>query len=241
MISLSLWSGPRNLSTALMYFFAHRGDFKVWDEPFFGVFLKESNRWRPSREEALQAMSLNTHEVLEQLNAPVGQHLFLKNMANHWSYIPEDARLQWPAIILFRDPRFVFQSYHKQMESFDMLDLGYAEQVAIFQGLKQSEQKVYLQCSEELAQQPKIELQRLCKYFDIPFEASMLHWSPGALAEDGVWAKYWYERVHLSSGFEARSAQNPPPVRVQDQKLYEECLPYYQILKSAYDEQIQSS
>lgn len=238
---ISLWSGPRNLSTALMYFFAHRGDFRVLDEPFFGVFLQESQRWRPSRDEVLKSMPLKAESVLKNIDTHSGQPLFLKNMANHWPYIPSKARLTWPAIILFRDPRFVFASYHRQMEQFDIIDLGYAEQVSLYEQLKARGQKVYLQCSEELALHPEAELSRLCEFFEIPFESSMLSWPKGALAEDGPWAKYWYQSVHKSEGFEARAAKEAPAIKPKDQALYEECLPFYKILKTAYDEQVQST
>lgn len=241
MKGIALWSGPRNLSTALMYFFAHRGDFKVMDEPFFGVFLAQSGRWRPSREESLAVMPQKVEVVLDAMAKAKDQRLFLKNMANHWMYVPEKERQDWPAIILFRDPRYVLTSYHKQMEEFDRFDLGYAEQVRLYKELQASGQKVYLQCSEELALHPEAELKRLCAFFELPFDTSMLRWPSGALPEDGPWAPYWYQRVHQSKGFEAGAATDPPEVAAEDRALYEECLPFYRILKTAYDEQIQSS
>ena len=234
MRSIALWSGPRTLSTAFMYFFAHRGDFKVLDEPFFGVFLKESGRIRPSRDEALAAMDLDpnsVHQFIEK-EEKLAKALFLKNMANHWPMVNQKIAVHWPAIILFRDPRFVFHSYHRQMESFDLVDLGYALQVEILEQYQKLGQKVYLQCSEELALQPERELTKLCKFFDLTFNQEMLSWPKGALKEDGIWAKYWYQSVHQSEGFQAKAAKAPPPILERDRDLYQETL------KKAYDEQV---
>lgn len=239
---VALWSGPRNLSTALMYFFAHRGDFQVMDEPFFGAFLDKYPVWRPSRELVLKQMETNPEQVLKSILAKA-EHgpLFLKNMANHLSLVPNHAALNWKALLLFRNPAAVIQSYRKNMEQISLFDLAYKEQSEWLKRL-QSEGKAYLLIDSDAVQEnPVFELKRICAWLQIPFETRMLSWPAGPLPEDGPWAPFWYERVHRSSGLEARKRNEHLDPEVLEDPLYLECLPYYQELKTAYHEQIQSS
>lgn len=237
---VSLWSGPRNLSTALMYFFAHRGDFQVMDEPFFGAFLKKYPVWRPSREIVLAQMELDAQKVMDSLQAKA-QHgpLFLKNMANHRSLIPRNEHLNWKPILLFRDPAAVLQSYQKNMQDISLFDLAYEEQCALMEQFKKQEIPFLLVDSDAVQADPMAELQRICRWLKIPFENRMLTWSAGPLPEDGPWAPFWYSRVHQSSGLEARKRNDSPAPEIYQQRIYKQCLPYYQKLKAAYYEQIE--
>jgi len=239
---VSLWSGPRNLSTAMMYFFAHRGDFQVMDEPFFGAFLDKFPVWRPSREIALRQMETKPELVMENIQHK-SKHgpLFLKNMANHISLIPEDQALTWKAVILFRDPALVINSYRRKMDQISLFDLAYREQSNWLQKLHQEGKQVYLLDSDDVQRYPVSELKKLCHWLDIPFENRMLSWPAGPLPEDGPWAPYWYERVHQSRGIESREERADIDPSIYEDSLYLECLPYYQILKEAQNEQVQST
>lgn len=239
---VALWSGPRNLSTALMYFFAHRGDFQVMDEPFFGAFLKKYPVWRPSRELVLQQMETDPELVLNSILAKAKHGpVFLKNMANHLSLVPQDAALSWKALLLFRNPAAVIQSYRKNMDQMSLFDLAYKEQSDWLKRL-QAEGKPYLLIDSDVVQEnPVSELERICSWLQIPFETRMLSWPAGPLPEDGPWARFWYERVHRSSGLEARKRNEVLEPEIFEDPLYLECLPYYQELQTAYYEQIQST
>jgi len=237
---VSLWSGPRNLSTALMYFFAHRGDFKVMDEPFFGAFLQTFELWRPSREMALATMEKDPAKVLEQISTTERSGpLFLKNMANHLPLIPKAIAAQWKAIILYRDPAAVIHSYRKQMKDISLFDLAYKEQAEWLDYLQAHNIDYYLLDSARVQQAPQIELAELCNYLRIPFDASMLQWPAGPIKEDGIWAQFWYQRVHQSCGIEARPLNDTIPDSIKMEALYQECLPHYTKLKKAHHEQIQ--
>lgn len=237
--TIALWSGPRNLSTALMYFFAHRGDVTVLDEPFFGVFLNETGVWRPSREEALAQMPLESEAVLRQIDQSQ-KPLFLKNMANHWPFVPAERRRAWQAVFLYRHPASVIHSYHRKMEEITLLDLAYREQLAAIEELEGVGLPYFLLDSDELATHPERELKALCEYVHLPFDPQMLHWSAGPIPADGVWAKYWYHTVHHTDGFKARAAQHPPVLKA-DHQLFDTAYPLYLELKKRYHEQVQSS
>lgn len=237
---VSLWSGPRNLSTALMYFFAHRGDFVVMDEPFFGAFLKTYGLWRPSRELALKAMDLDPISIHKSIQDKALQGpLFLKNMANHLPLINYAESKEWKPVFLFRHPADVIKSYRRQMSEISLFDLAYKEQVEWMERLDEDQIPYYLLDSAQIQYQPEQELQKLCNWLQIPFSPSMLTWPAGALKEDGVWAPFWYQSVHASTGFQVRKAKSREiSSALLEDALYQACLPYYQKLKDRYDEQV---
>ena len=128
---IALWSGPRNLSTALMYSFFSRGDLKVFDEPLFGYFLKHTGVWRPSREEALKVMETNAQSVIDKTYSET--NAFSKNIANHIEGLDLAFLLPLKNIILTRKPEEVLVSYTKQVESPTLLDLAFEHQLLLLQ------------------------------------------------------------------------------------------------------------
>jgi hypothetical protein len=231
---ISLWSGPRNVSTALMYSFAQRDDVKVVDEPFFGVFIQRYPQiFRPSRAEVLQAMPLKEEEVLKELHSISQSHsqLFLKNMVNHWPLVNWEEKKQWRHVFLFRNPQAVIESFSKQVHQPQLFDLGYAEQLKAIRELEQAGIPFYLLQSEAILQDPEKELSKLCSFLNMPFNTSMLQWPAAARPEDGPWAKYWYQNVHKSTGFvpyKAKTSQLSPSF----EKLAQEAHLYYQKILS---------
>ncbi len=202
--TIALWSGPRNVSTALMYYFAHRGDSRVWDEPLFGYFLKHTGVWRPSREEALATMATDAEKVLGDIaGAEGGPFKFLKNMANHLEGLDYSIIHNFQNVILCRQPAAVIASYTKQVEKPTALDLGYGHQLRLLRYLTDQNIPYYILDSDVLRKDPAKELGELSEFLGMPFSEGMLRWPAGALREDGVWAKYWYDNVHLSRGFAA--------------------------------------
>lgn len=230
---IALWSGPRNVSTALMYYFAHRGDTRVWDEPLFAHFLKYSGVSRPSRQEVLATMQTDARKVLNEIDAAEGQpHRFLKNMANHLEGLDYGISHNFRNVVLCRQPAAVLASYTKHINQPTALDLGYSHQLRLLGYLRKREIPYFILDSDELCKNPARELGELAAYLQMPFNESMLSWPAGPLPEDGVWAKYWYDNVHQSTGFAPYKDQtyNVPshlrPLLEESQKLYQQILKF---------------
>ena len=85
-IRINLWSGPRNISTALMYSFAQRTDTTVFDEPLYAYYLANSKakEYHPGSAEILKAMENDGDKVVKKME---GSHsspiVFFKHMTHH--------------------------------------------------------------------------------------------------------------------------------------------------------------
>lgn len=226
---INLISGPRNVSTALMYSFAQRSDTTVVDEPLYASYLKKSKADHPGKKEVLNAQSTDPQEVIKEIilgscNTPV---LFIKNMAHHlaevdWSFIKATDN-----IFLIRDPEEMLTSFIKTIPEPTLGDTAYKQQYEFFEYLREFGGKppVVLDSKELLLDPPKV-LNELCNRLGIPFQKAMLQWEPGPIPEDGVWAKHWYENVHKSTGFKPYEPKDEKvPERFED--LLEQCLFYY--------------
>lgn len=237
---LAFWSGPRNVSTALMYSFAQRRDCMVLDEPLFGYFLKHTGVWRPSRDEALAIMNTDAPEILAGIQKPSDKPLLMvKNIANHIEGLPLEELLNYKNVILTRHPAKVLSSYTKQVAQPTPLDLGYVHQLKILRFLQEQKQPVWVVDSDQVIENSRTTLEQLCRALQIPFEENMLHWEAGPRPEDGIWAKYWYHSVHQSTGFALPDPNKTYEVPERLQELYEDSLNLYQKIKSY--EQIQST
>lgn len=230
-LPIAMWSGPRNVSTAMMYSFGNRGDLRVYDEPFFGSFLKHTGVWRPSREEVLAIMECGFNKVLEHLqDASKKERLFLKNMGNHLEGGSLEVLSQFQNVILVRKPEAVIASFTQQVELPTDLDLCYKNQLEILEFLKSKSLPFYVVDSDDIKKAPRQELELLCSYLKLPFTERMLSWEAGARDEDGVWAKYWYHNVHKSTGFMPyEEKQYEVPERLA--ALYDDCQKDYLKIK----------
>ncbi|MCG2589818.1 sulfotransferase family protein [Rhodohalobacter sulfatireducens] len=229
---ICLWSGPRNISTALMYSFAQRSDTQVVDEPLYAHYLSETNadEYHPGAEEVLKEMENDGQKVVQwMLGAHEKPVLFFKQMTHHlvnldWSFLEHTEN-----IILTRDPREMLPSYAKEVKHPTMRDVGYAKHLELLEYLQEIGQKPIVLVSEKVLKNPGEMLNRLCNSIGIPFERSMLRWEKGARPEDGSWAKYWYQSVHNSTGFKPHQPKKEPfPEYLKP--LLEECLPLYEEL-----------
>ncbi len=224
---IHLISGPRNISTALMYSFAQRKDTAVVDEPFYAYYLKVSGVKHPGREEVLRSLPNDVDAVIEQhiLNNREEEHLFIKNMAHHVSGIPVDFSPQMVHVFLIRNPYDLIASFCKVIENPTLKDIGLADEAALYNQLKNMCTCVVVN-SDDLLQNPPNYLKKLCEQIGISFDENMLKWPAGARKEDGVWAKYWYASVHKSTGFGShKRAKNKLPNRLLP--LYEEAKFYF--------------
>ena len=230
MIILNLISGPRNISTALMYSFAQRTDTTVIDEPFYALYLSKSGALHPGRYQVLSSQSADESTVKNQLKAldskPV---LFIKNMAHHMEEMKHPFLENATHIFLIRDPKQIITSYAQVIEKPVMRDIGLEYQYHLFTILKEKGESPIVVDSGLLLENPLTVLQQLCQRCAIGFQPSMLMWEPGAKPYDGVWASYWYSNVHQSKGFEKQKTSNRPlPAHLNH--LYGQAMGYYEKL-----------
>ena len=211
---LAVWSGPRNLSTALMYSFAARGDCAVWDEPFYAAYLAATGIDHPMRDEVIAAGECDPQKVASACIGPIpgGASLhYEKHMTLHM--IPAFDRSfmrECVNVFLIRHPARVVASYSRQRASVTLDDIGFTQQadlfdeVAAFNGLTP-----VVVDSSDIRADPGGVLARLCAAVGIEYTERMTRWPAGGHPSDGVWAPHWYEAVHRSTGFE--SAEGPLP------------------------------
>ncbi len=227
-VNIALWSGPRSISTALMYSFANRSDTAVIDEPLFGYFLKQTGVWRPSREEVLATMETDQQKVIKSLLEPSTDLpvYFMKHMANHLVDLDLAFLDSFKNVILIRDPKDVLLSYSKQVEEPTLLDTAYEMQAGLIDHFEEVGTPFTVLNARNVLLNPDGQLRVLCDKLNIPFQTSMLNWDAGPREEDGVWAKYWYQSVHESTGFGSyrENAEELPSNLIS---LYDECVEYY--------------
>lgn len=229
---INLCSGPRNISTALMYAFAQRSDTRVIDEPFYACYLEETGKEHPGRDEVMKYQSSNPQKVIKGIlfDHYDEQVLFIKNMAHHMDFITKSFYNRMTHIFLIRDPAEMLTSFVKTIPNPSLRDTAYKEQYDIFRYVThQLEQEPIVIDSKQLLLNPEGVLKETCEKAGIPFEQTMLHWQEGPIPEDGVWAKHWYENVHRSTGFKAYEPKDEEvPERLKP--LLKECYKYYKEL-----------
>lgn len=205
---IAAWSGPRNLSTALMYSFARREDCAVVDEPFYAAYLARTGLAHPLRAEVLASQPTDPRTVLRSLTeepVPRGRALFYqKHMTQH---ILPHMRMDWTAglanCFLIREPRRIIASYAKVRPRFAVEELGFPQQWELFQRVadRLGEAPPVIDSARTL-ENPERVLRALCGRLGIGFTARMLHWPAGRRDSDGVWAPHWYAAVERSTGFQ---------------------------------------
>ena len=229
MTAICLWSGPRNVSTALMYSFAQRSDTTVVDEPLYGHFLRVTGTLHPGREEVLASVNCDGNEVMQQLldvHAAEGRDiLFMKQMAHHLVSLDLDFLQHTRNIFLVRDPQQMLPSLTIQLPHAGLADTGLKMQWQLYAELVEAGQQPAILDSRELLLQPRNVLSELCQHLEIPFTDDMLRWAAGPRVEDGIWAPHWYHAVHRSTGFSAYVEKNGFPEHLD--ALLAECKPWY--------------
>lgn len=229
---INLISGPRNISTALMYSFAQREDTIVLDEPFYAVYLHKSGANHPGAGEVLSSMPVDESEVLRNIfrdrPKPV---LFIKNMAHHIEVIENTFLDRVTNVFLIRDPKQIIASYAEVIENPSMRDIGIQYQYEVFEQLCESDERPVVIDSGILLKDPRAVLTELCEALGLRFQDDMLQWSAGPKPYDGIWAPHWYSNAHRSVGFEKQSSsERGLPHRLLP--LYEEAAKYYNKLVS---------
>ena len=199
-----LWSGPRNISTTLMYSFAQRPDTKVFDEPLYGHYLSITNAKRnhPSADLIINSMECNGSKVIKHMAVDESAEvLFFKNMTHHLLELDKSFMKTGTNVILTRNPEEMLPSFHKVIPNPTIHDVGYKAHLDLIREFEENNTDYVVIDSKMILQNPEKELKRLCKHANIPFLYEMLSWPTGPIAEDGIWAKHWYHSVHHSTGF----------------------------------------
>jgi hypothetical protein len=226
-----MWSGPRNISTAMMRSWGNRPDTIVCDEPLYAHYLRHVPVDHPGRDEVIAAHDGDWERVVHWLteHEPNGVAIFYqKHMAHH--LLPHIGRKWLGALencFLIRDPRQMLASLNNKMGMPALRDTGLPQQVEIFRMIRDATGRVPpVIDSEDVLRDPRGVLSRLCDAVEVDFSETMLSWPPGPRKTDGVWAKYWYDAVERSTGFESprrRTLELSPEL----DQLARECQGFY--------------
>ena len=228
---VNLWSGPRNVSTALMYSFAQRSDTCVVDEPLYAHYLHVSGAPHPGADEVMAHMPTDSSQVIKRvILGPCEQPvLFMKQMAHHLIAIDRSFLADTVNILLIRDPKQMLPSLAENLTEPNLRDTGLAMQSELYHQLCELGQDPPVLDAKQLLLNPRRVLTQLCTRIGIPFQEEMLAWPAGSRPEDGIWAKYWYGSVHQSTGFMPyQEKRDPFPDRLRP--LLQTCTPHYTLL-----------
>lgn len=236
-IRIAMWSGPRNISTAMMRSFGARPDTAVIDEPFYAAYLEMTGLDHPMREEVLASQSQDWREVVQQLLGPIpgGKQVFYqKHMTHHM--LPEIGR-EWIAEVrnafLIRDPAAVLASYVRTRREATLADIGVLQQRELFE--READRIGHappVVDSADLLANPAGVLAQLCAALGIEYTPAMLSWPPGRRDTDGVWAPAWYKAVEQSTGFDAPPSSKQISLPAELQRIADEARLHYERLSA---------
>lgn len=233
-LRVAMWSGPRNISTAMMRAWENRTDTAVIDEPFYAHYLVETGVSHPGRDDVIAAQDNDAAKVAATLTGPIpdGKPIwYQKHMTQHM--LP-DMPLDWldrvANCFLIRDPEHVVASFTIQRPDAAAWELGFEQQARLFDHVctRLGHAPPVIDAADVL-KEPRATLSALCVKLGIPFSERMLHWPPGPRASDGAWAPHWYAAVERSTGFAAYRAHNDKLTDFQ-RGLADACRPYYEKL-----------
>jgi hypothetical protein len=229
-----MWSGPRNISTAMMRAWGNRADTMVVDEPFYAYYLEKTGAEHPGAEEVIAHGETDWRRVVEHLTLTVsaGKPIFYQKQMTH-HLLPEISRNWLHSVtncFLIRHPAEVIASYIKKNRDPSFEDLGFVQQAEIFDFVRLNVGTVPpVLDARDVLEDPARILGLLCDAVGVPFSDQMLSWPPGLRETDGIWAKHWYSEVENSTCFRGREPK-PVEVPVRLQTVYERSLRAYERL-----------
>ena len=209
-LRLAMWSGPRNISTAMMRSWENRTDCEVIDEPFYACYLQATGIEHPMRNEVIASQSTDWDQVGDELLRSRAPIFYQKHMTQHM--LP-GKDLSWASHLqhcfLIRDPLEVVASYSRKRTSPTTDDIGLIRQLELYRELQESTgQAIPVIEASAVLLEPERMLTRLCNHFGIAFRSEMLSWPAGRRVSDGIWAEHWYQSVENSTGFEPYRARD---------------------------------
>ena len=233
-VRIQCWSGPRNISTALMYSWRQRADTTVVDEPLYAHYLSHDDRGHPGVEEILASQSTDPDEVIRtvvlgRVETPV---LYIKYLAHHLQGVDRTHLAHTENVLLVRHPEAMLASLSVQLPHCGLADTGLEQSVELLDAvLDQGGVPLVIDSQHVLADPPHV-LGQVCDRLGLDFDPAVLTWPPGPKPEDGVWATHWYHSVHRSTGFGPPAPPTRPvpertrPALDQAMPLYERLLQY---------------
>jgi hypothetical protein len=229
-----MWSGPRNISTALLRAWENRADTVVVDEPLYAYYLQATGKEHPVAEEVIAKGETDWKKVVVRLTTEVLADRpihYQKQMTHHLlPNVGRDWLGQLTNCFLIRDPADVIASYIKKNDDPEVEDLGFVQQAEIFEWVRQHSNRIPAVIdARDVLQNPERILRLLCTAIGVVFDPAMLSWPPGLRETDGVWAKHWYGEVAQLTGFapyRARSVEVPERLR----EIEARCRPAYDLL-----------
>lgn len=227
-MKIAMWSGPRNLSTAMMYAFGNRTDCAIWDEPFYAPYLAATGRDHPMRDAIIAAHETDPEGVAVRCAGPIPDgkdHFYMKHMPHHMlPGFPLDWAKDCVNIHLIRHPARVIASYGAKRSEMTLDDIGFPQQAALYDKIGG-----LVIDSADIREDPAGMLEKLCDTIGLPFDRAMLSWPAGPRAADGIWAAHWYGAVHQSTGFAGAEGPLPdlPPAQAA---LAEQAMDHYAAL-----------
>ena len=232
--SIAMWSGPRNVSTAFMRSFENRSDCFVSDEPFYSYFLHKTGLEHPLRDEIIKSGVINYNQIINYVKGPIPHSKkiwYQKHMAHH-ILLKDD--INWIKslnnCLLIRHPNEVMLSYLKKNEIDNIEQLGYVQKVKIYDTLDQELGKPPIIIdAQNLLEEPRKMLIKICENFQINFDEKMLSWPLGPRDTDGIWGKHWYKQVESSTGFRPY-VKNNGAISSKYKTIYSECMKHYDFL-----------
>jgi hypothetical protein len=211
-VRIAMWSGPRNISTAMMRSFENRPDSAVIDEPFYAAYLKQTGLDHPMRAEVIASQPTDWRHVAAALVGPTPADkpiFYQKHMTHHM--LPSFGREWSDACVnafLIRAPEPVLASYAKRRGAFSLDEIGLPAQVELFErAADRLGRAPPVIEGRDVLKNPRGALTLLCESCGVPFDEAMLGWPAGRRASDGVWAPVWYDAVERSTGFGPLSAE----------------------------------
>lgn len=225
MVQIAAWSGPRNLSTAMMYAFAARGDCAVRDEPFYAPYLAMTGLEHPMRDQILAAHPVEPDAVIAALKAEDKPHTYLKLMAHHMiEGVPRDWAERWQHLHLIRHPARVIASYNIKRDMPTLDEIGFPQQVDLYEQFGG-----IMIDSATIRADPPAALAHLCGALCLSYTDAMLSWPVGGHPADGLWASHWYGAVHGSTGFAGPEGELPV-LDGDAARLADAAMPFYERL-----------
>ena len=235
-MKIACWSGPRNISTALMRSWSSREDTFVSDEPFYAYYLKEQQLKHPMHKEIISYYPTRFNDIVRNLSGAIPsqkKYWYQKHMAHHLLRIEDFSWLKdFKNCFLIRHPRDVISSYIKKNTLTSINELGYPQQLKIIEFLQKNNLEFYIINSDNILDNPKQKLLDWCNHLNIEFDNKMLSWDKGPHKNDGIWGKHWYDRIYQTQSFSKKKKSLKNSEFSSYKNIYEESMRYYKKIYS---------
>lgn len=236
-VNVAMWSGPRNISTAMMYAFGNRPDCHAWDEPFYAFALKHYGNDHPLRDEIIATNESDFDRLVARCLAPPpeGKRVFYQKHMTHHMLAGFDR--QWIGglvnAFLIRSPERVLASYARKWSEVSLRAIGFAEQAEIFDLVADRLGRAPpVIDAEDVLDDPQAMLKALCAALGIGFDPAMLNWPRGPKPFDGVWAPHWYNAAWSSTGFTGPRRDPDLALPPALARIADEARPFYERLRA---------